>query len=271
MYHFLKNAVVCYNFILKDVRFSYFYRLKIRMKTKDWFTDWFNTSYYHILYKERNDTEAQVFMKNIVALLSLDKSTHILDLPCGKGRHAVFLNSLGYRVTGADLSKNSINLAKKHENDTLHFEVQDMRAVFKNKYDAVFNLFTSFGYFEDDKEDLLILQNIKNGLTKEGVFVFDFLNAALVKENLVAKETKVIDNITFNISKEITKGFILKHISFFADGENHSYTERVKYLDLKKMTSYLEKVGFKVEHTFGDYHLNSFNSKHSNRLIIVAK
>jgi hypothetical protein len=93
----------------------------------------------------------------------------------------------------------------------------------------------------------------------------------LVKENLVAKETKVIDNITFNISKEITNGFILKHISFFADGENHSYTERVKYLDLKKMTSYLEKVGFKIEHTFGDYQLNSFNSKHSNRLIIVAK
>jgi SAM-dependent methyltransferase len=169
------------------------------------------------------------------------------------------------------LSENSINLAKKHENDTLHFEVQDMRAAFKNKYDAVFNLFTSFGYFEDDNEDLLILQNIKDGLTKKGVFVFDFLNAALVKENLVAKETKVIDNITFNITKEIINGFILKHISFFADGKNHSYTERVKYLDLKKMTSYLEKVGFKIEHTFGDYQLNSFNSKHSNRLIIVAK
>ena len=241
------------------------------MKTKDWFTDWFNTSYYHILYKERNDSEAQLFMRNITALLSLDKSTHILDLPCGKGRHAVFLNSLGYTVTGADLSENSINLAKKYENNTLHFEVQDMRATFNSKYDAVFNLFTSFGYFEDDKEDLLILQNIKNGLTKDGFFVFDFLNANLVKENLVAKETKVVDGISFHINREITNGFILKHISFFADGKDHVYTERVKYLDLKKMTSYLEKVGFKIEHTFGDYHLNNFNSKSSNRLILVAK
>ena len=241
------------------------------MKTKDWFTDWFNTSYYHILYKERNDVEAQLFMRNITEILSLDKATHILDLPCGKGRHSVFLNSLGYRVTGSDLSENSIIAAKKYENDTLKFNVHDMRVPFSEKYNAVFNLFTSFGYFEDDKEDLLILHNIKNGLTKEGVFVFDFLNAAIVKENLVTKETKVVDGITFNITREISNDFIIKRISFFADAENHSYTERVKYLDLEKMTTYLEKVGFKIEHTFGDYQLNSFNSKHSNRLIIVAK
>ncbi|MEZ7915900.1 MAG: class I SAM-dependent methyltransferase [Polaribacter sp.] len=241
------------------------------MKTKDWFTDWFNTSYYHILYKERNDVEAQLFMRNITEILSLDKATHILDLPCGKGRHSVFLNSLGYRVTGSDLSENSIIAAKKYENDTLKFNVHDMRVPFSEKYNAVFNLFTSFGYFEDDKEDLLILHNIKNGLTKEGVFVFDFLNAAIVKENLVTKETKVVDGITFNITREISNDFIIKRISFFADAENHSYTERVKYLDLEKMTYYLEKVGFKIEHTFGDYYLNSFNSKISNRLIIVAK
>jgi SAM-dependent methyltransferase len=241
------------------------------MKTKDWFTDWFNTSYYHILYKERNDVEAQLFMRNITEILSLDKATHILDLPCGKGRHSVFLNSLGYRVTGSDLSENSIIAAKKYENDTLKFNVHDMRVPFSEKYNAVFNLFTSFGYFEDDKEDLLILHNIKNGLTKEGVFVFDFLNAAIVKENLVTKETKVVDGITFNITREISNDFIIKRISFFADAENHSYTERVKYLDLEKMTYYLEKVGFKIEHTFGDYYLNSFDSKISNRLIIVAK
>lgn len=268
---FFIKKIVCYNFILQNVRFGYFYRLKALMKTTDWFTDWFNTKYYHILYKERNDFEAQLFMKNITEFLGLKKTSHILDLPCGKGRHSVFLNSLGYNVTGADLSKNSINAAKKFENDTLKFEVHDMRATFNNKYNAVFNLFTSFGYFEDDKEDILILQNIKNGLTKDGFFVFDFLNAVLVKENLVEEEVKVVDNITFNIKREITNGFILKHISFFADDEEHSYTERVKYLDLEKMTLFLEEVGFKIEHTFGDYHLNTFNPKNSNRLIIVAK
>lgn len=241
------------------------------MKTKDWFTDWFNTTYYHILYKERNDSEAQLFMKNIIEFLELPKATHILDLPCGKGRHSVFLNSLGYRVTGGDLSENSINAAKEYENDTLNFKVHDMRVPFNKTYDAIFNLFTSFGYFDEDKEDLLILQNIKNGLSKGGFFVFDFLNAALIKKKLVVNETKIVENITFNIKREIINGFIVKHISFFADDKNHSYTERVKYLDLEKMTSYLEKGGFKIEQVFGDYHLNKFNLENSNRLILVAK
>jgi SAM-dependent methyltransferase len=210
-------------------------------------------------------------MKNITEYLALPKTTHILDLPCGKGRHSVYLNSLGYKVTGGDLAENSISIAKKFENDTLKFKVHDMRKPFNNSYDAIFNLFTSFGYFEEDKEDVLILQNIKNGLNKDGYFVFDFLNVELVKRNLVAKETKVVEDITFYITREIKDGFIIKNINFFADNENRSYTERVKYLDESKIKSYFEKVGFSIENIFGDYHLNSFNSKISNRLIVVAK
>ena len=241
------------------------------MKTKDWFTDWFNTSYYHILYKERNDAEAQLFMKNITNFLNLPKHTHILDLPCGKGRHAVFLNSLGYKVTGGDLAENSIIYAKKFENKRLNFEVHDMRKPFNNKYDSVFNLFTSFGYFDDDKEDINILQNIKNSLNSNGAFVFDFLNAEKVKLNLVKEETKVVDNITFNIKREIKNGFILKHISFFADNEQHFYTEQVKYLDLEKMTSFFKEVGFTITNVFGNYNLDSYEAKASDRLILVAK
>ena len=241
------------------------------MKTRDWFTDWFNTPYYHILYKDRNDDEAQLFMKHITTFLNLPKKTHILDLPCGRGRHSVFLNSLGYKVTGGDLAANSIKLAKKFENKTLNFKVQDMRVPFNSKYDAVFNLFTSFGYFKDDKEDILILNNIKQSLKKDGFFVFDFLNAEKVKLNIVAEEIKVVNSITFKIKREIKNGFILKHISFFADRKNHSYTEQVKYLDLDKMTTFFEKVGFNITNVFGDYNLNAYEAKTSDRLILIAK
>jgi SAM-dependent methyltransferase len=241
------------------------------MKKQDWFTDWFNTPYYHILYKNRNDADAQLFMRNITSLLALPKTTHILDLPCGKGRHSVFLNSLGYQVTGGDLAENSIKIAKQFENDTLKFRVHDMREAFNNQYDAVFNLFTSFGYFEDDQEDILILQNIKDGLKNGGYFVFDFLNADKVKLNLVKEEVKIVDDITFYIKREIKDGFIFKHISFFADNEQHSFKERVKYLDLKKMTSFLQEVGFTVTDVFGNYRLENYNSQTSDRLILVAK
>lgn len=241
------------------------------METKEWFTDWFNTPYYHILYKDRNDTDAQLFMKNITTFLALPKDTHILDLPCGKGRHSVYLNSLGYTVTGYDLASQSIAEAKVFENDTLHFKVHDMRKSLHNSYGAIFNLFTSFGYFKEDEEDLLILKNIKKGLNKGGYFVFDFLNVDLIKRNLVAAETKTIDGITFEISRKIEDNFIIKTIKFFADNEYKKYTERVKFLDETKLKSYFSKVGFTIENTFGDYHLNSFENKTSNRLILIAK
>lgn len=238
---------------------------------KDWFTSWFDTPYYHILYKHRNDTDAQFFMRNITSFLKLKKNSSIADVPCGKGRHSVYLNSLGYNVSGGDLSANSIQHAKEFENDSLEFEVWDMRKPIENKYDAIFNLFTSFGYFEDDNDDILILQNFKNGLKKDGVLVVDFLNVEKAKANLIPEEAKTIDGIKFNIKKEIKNGFILKHISFFADNEEHTYTEQVKLLTLEKMHHYFESAGLKVQHVFGNYALQNFNKETSDRLILIAE
>ncbi|RBW55788.1 SAM-dependent methyltransferase [Tenacibaculum sp. E3R01] len=238
---------------------------------KDWFTSWFDTPYYHILYKHRNDTDAQFFMRNITSFLKLKKNSSIADVPCGKGRHSVYLNSLGYNVSGGDLSANSIQHAKEFENDSLEFEVWDMRKPIENKYDAIFNLFTSFGYFEDDNDDILILQNFKNGLKKDGVLVVDFLNVEKAKANLIPEEAKTIDGIKFNIKKEIKNGFILKHISFFADNKEHTYTEQVKLLTLKKMHNYFESAGLKVQHVFGNYALQNFNKETSDRLILIAE
>lgn len=240
------------------------------MKETDWFTSWFNTPYYHILYKDRNDVDAQVFMRNITSFLKLPKNSHIADIPCGKGRHAVFLNSLGYTVTGGDLSENSIAYAKQFENDSLRFVVKDMRDPLKNSYDAIFNLFTSFGYVEDDNEDILILNNLKNGLKKNGVFVLDFLNVEKVRETIVTNEVKIVEGIVFSIRREIVNGFIQKHISFEVNGESHAYTEHVKYIDLPKMKSYFDQVGLNILHVFGDYDLNEFDVNSSSRLILVA-
>lgn len=241
------------------------------MKTTDWFTDWFNTPYYHTLYKHRNDAEAEFFMENITSHLRLPKTAHLLDMPCGKGRHSIYLNSLGYTVSAGDLSANSIAHAKQFENDTLNFEVWDMRKPLENKYDAVFNLFTSFGYFDDDNEDITVLKALKNGLKKEAFLVVDFLNVLKVKNNLVTQETKTIDGITFAIKREIKDGFIQKNISFFADEREHSYTEKVKYITKEKMISYFEKVGLEIISVFGDFSLNTFDVLNSDRLILIAK
>ncbi|MDG1040679.1 MAG: class I SAM-dependent methyltransferase [Polaribacter sp.] len=236
----------------------------------DWFTSWFDTPFYHILYKNRNDTEAQIFMQNITSFLQLNSNSHILDLACGKGRHSVFLNSLGYKVTGADLSENNINHANTFANKNLNFVEHDMRDLFEDKYDAVFNLFTSFGYFEDEQEDIKVLKNIKNSLKENGIAVIDFLNVIEVEKNLVSQEKKLIDGIHFKINRKIEKGFILKEIEFDFEGKKHAYFERVKYLDEEKFTLYLQKAGLKIKHIFGGYQLSEFDKENSKRLIFVV-
>ncbi|MFV0248250.1 MAG: class I SAM-dependent methyltransferase [Tenacibaculum sp.] len=242
------------------------------MDTKQgWFTLWFNTPYYHILYKHRDNSDAEFFMRNICSFINLPKGSFVADIPCGKGRHAVYLNSLGFRVKGGDLSPNNIDFARQFENKTLSFEVWDMRKPLECKYDAIFNLFTSYGYFEEENDDILVLKNFKNGLKKGGKLVFDFLNVEKIKANLVLFEEKQIDGINFSIRKEIKGGYILKHISFFADQNKHFYTERVKLLNIEKLKTYFNCAGFVISHIFGSYDLDPFDKKNSDRLIFIAQ
>ncbi len=240
-------------------------------KKKEWFVSWFDTNYYHTLYKHRDYKEAENFMRNLVSFLQLKKEAVLLDLACGKGRHAIYLNSLGYNVVGADLSKNSIKKAKKHENNSLKFVEHDMRNPFTSKFDVILNLFTSFGFFEDDNEDIASLQNIKNGLNEHGVAVIDFMNCKKVISNLIPEEILLIEGITFKINRYVEKGFIVKEINFEADGEKHTYYEKVKNLDFQKINSYLNSVGFRIKHTFGNYQLDDFNEESSDRLILILE
>ncbi len=120
--------------------FLFLFDFKIMQKEKEWFEHWFDTPFYHILYDYRNDDEARHFMTNLVDHLKLAKNDKILDLPCGKGRHAIFLHEKGFNTTGADLSENSIQYAKQFEKAGLNFDIHDMRNPLKGSYDAIFNL-----------------------------------------------------------------------------------------------------------------------------------
>ena len=91
-----------------------------------------------------------------------------------------------------------------------------------------------------------------------------------MKNNLVTEEIKTVAGIKFNLQREITDGFILKHISFNDKGISHSFTEKVKYLDLEKFETYFSAAGLKINHIFGNYQLSKFNSDTSDRLIFVA-
>lgn len=242
-----------------------------KQQTENWFASWFDTPYYHILYKDRDYTEAQLFMDNITNYLNLPEDAKILDLACGKGRHSIYLNQLGYDVTGADLSENSIAEAKKSENDKLHFVVHDMRETCVEKYDAILNLFTSFGYFENDEDNLTTLKAIRESLTEYGFAVIDFMNVHQVIKNLVPQELKTVDGIDFHIKRFEIDGYIYKEIDFEDKDQKFHFTEKVKALTLEDFESLMEKAGIYLLDTFGDYKLKKFHKSESERLIMVFK
>ncbi|MGL2986319.1 class I SAM-dependent methyltransferase [Flavobacterium sp. RSSA_27] len=241
------------------------------LATKNWFTSWFDTPYYHILYKERNYREAQIFMDNLTQYLNLPPKAKVLDLACGKGRHAIYLSQLGFKVVGADLSENSIAEASKNSNTNLSFRVHDMREPFEEKFDAIFNLFTSFGYFEDEADNLKTLIAIKESLSETGFAVIDFMNVNQVIETLVPEEVKTVDQIDFHIKRYVKEGHIYKEISFEDQGEQYHFTEKVRAFSLQDFQELMDKAGIYLLDIFGDYKLKKFHKTESERLIMIFK
>lgn len=236
-----------------------------------WYASWFDTPFYHILYKDRDYEEAETFMTNLTNYLNIPEHGKILDLACGKGRHAVYLNEIGYHVTGVDLSENSIDYAKQFENKTLNFEVHDMCKPYPETFDAVFNLFTSFGYFDNEKDNLNTIKAIKANLNETGFGVIDFLNSEYIIENLVSENSKTVEGITFHQKRYVDKGYLIKDISFTVDGESFEFQERVKALTLKDFEALFEEAGVYLLDVFGDHKLNKYHRKQSERLILIFK
>jgi SAM-dependent methyltransferase len=238
---------------------------------KEWFESWFDTRYYHILYKNRDHSEAELFIRNLFGELDVSESSRVLDLACGKGRHSIFVNSMGYDTTGVDLSAESIETAKLNESENLRFFQHDMRLPIEGtSFDLVLNLFTSFGYFQDTTHNEKMLSSIHDYLADVGRLVIDFFNAETVLRDLVKTETKLIDGIAFNISKTYENGSIVKDINFQDHGDNYNFQERVQALKLADFEEMLERTNFKLDAIYGNYQLEKYGSN-SDRLIIVAK
>lgn len=243
----------------------------MKQSESKWYATWFDTPYYHVLYKNRDDEEAKGFMAKLTYFLNLKLQSHILDVACGRGRHAVYLNKMGFKVTGIDLSQNSIDYAKQFANDRLKFVRHDMCQPTGNTYDAVFNLFTSFGYFEKDQYNINAIKAMKANMKPDAYGVIDFLNVQKTRRNLKNKETKTIEGIEFEIEKWVENDYLLKKISFIANGDNHSHTEKLKCIDLELFEYYFKEVGLNIRHVFGNYDLENFNEENSDRLILIFR
>ncbi len=243
-------------------------------KQQFWFEDWFDSPYYHELYSDRDENEAADFIDKLITFLHPSANATMLDVACGKGRHAIQLASKGFDVTGIDLSEKSIKAALTAENDKLHFYRHDMRQPFRiNYFDYAFNFFTSFGYFDSYRENSNAMRTMVQSLKNKGTLIIDYLNVPYAENHFNDGFTKVCGPVTYCIKKWQDTRHFFKQI-IIEDKRTVSpiiYTEKVAKFLLSDFEGFLREQGMIIENLWGDYKLSTYNSELSGRLIISAK
>jgi SAM-dependent methyltransferase len=241
---------------------------EFRSQEADWFEETFGDDYLRI-YQHRDETEAERAIELIAAHVRGREIRSVLDLACGAGRHSKALCERWWTV-GLDLSAALLRVARR-ENPDAPYVRADMRELpfAAGSFDLVVNLFTSFGYFEDDREHGRVLDCVREAMKPGGTLVIDFLNASQVRRNLVPYDERVENGITIEQSRTISPDdrFVEKTIRLRERGRE--YVERVRLFSAGDLERMLEGAGFDVVHCFGDYAGSSW-SENSPRTILFA-
>ena len=223
-----------------------------------WFAEWFDNPLYTALYSHRSDEEAVRAVELLTRSVGLPKSARVLDLCCGGGRHTKALIDAGFDVVGIDLSETLLSLARE---ETLGLPVElhhaDMRETYPGApYDCIANFFTSFGYFDDPGDDVLVLRRVKEALKPRGYFFLDFFNASHLQQHLVESDTLEFDDFSITQKRSIDKGFVVKSIAVRSPStsvQERIFTERVRLYDKKDLERIFEQVQLSICAVFGDY------------------
>lgn len=240
----------------------------------EWWEEYFGEDYFKIYSFREEQTQQEV--RFIEEVLALAKGEEVLDLCCGHGRHAVELAKRGYAVTGLDLSEYFLKIAEeraKQADVSIRFVHADMREIpFEEAFNAVINLFTSFGFFEKEKDNARVLDAVSRSLKANGKLLMDLVN----RERVVKMQpwqrwyevgrNVVLDSFGFDV---FTGRFNSKKLLITDEGRKElAFSVRAySYVELSKM---MENVGLKVIRAFGGYNRSDYEIN-SRRMILLAQ
>lgn len=233
----------------------------------DWFEHWFGEEYLR-LYPHRDETDAARAIELIAAHVEGRPIHSVLDLACGAGRHARLLCDRWWTV-GLDLSSALLKVARRESPDAPYVRA-DMRELpfAAGGFDLAVNLFTSFGYFADDREHARVLRCVALATRPGGTFVLDFLNPEEVRRNLVAYDEKIVGGSRVEQFRGISadRKFVEKTIRV----RDREYVERVRLFSPPQLEAMLIGAGFDVVARIGDYGGGSWRED-SPRTILFAR
>lgn len=243
-------------------------------------SEWYENSFgedYLLVYKHRDMQGAQHEVHKMVDWLKLSSGSQVLDLCCGMGRHSLALADAGYQVTGVDLSNVLLKEAKALDVENhVHWIKSDMRRLPLEDqcYEAVVNLFTSFGYFEDDVEHVKVLQEIYRVLQPGGRYIIDYLNPSYVTNHLVSNSERVDEGEQIIETRSIENNYVKKNIVITKQDDNDNsprkYVERIKLYSKGQFEQLLMKANLRVDHVYGGYDAEQYDAASSARMIFVG-
>ncbi|WP_124726658.1 class I SAM-dependent methyltransferase [Staphylospora marina] len=236
---------------------------------------WFEKSFgedYLLVYKHRTRQNASREVDKIVEWLELSGQDLILDLCCGMGRHSIELAKHGYKVVGLDLSRTLLARAVEESRDLpIPFIHGDMRSLpfVDETFDAVINMFTSFGYFDRDEDNLKVLAEIGRVLKPRGRFLIDFLNRDSVVSGLIPVSEREVDGAYIREERHIEGDFVHKSILVRDSDGERKYEERVKMYTADRMMDMLKGSGLVIDKIYGDFQ-GGPHTPESNRMIFTG-
>jgi SAM-dependent methyltransferase len=241
-----------------------------------WYRDWFRNQNYGVVYKHRDDREAEQMIELIERTIGHDATRRILDLACGSGRHTISMARRGYRdVTGIDLSPTLLEEARADADAagfSIRFLERDMREIPDERFDLVTNLFTSFGYFLSDEENAAVVRAVAEHLSPAGTFVIDFFNSQWVRTHLVAHDERLLEGgLRLEQTRWIEHGRVEKRLLIREKEEAHEYIESVRLYELPDFEQMLAECGLHTTQCFGSYTGEPYDRERSPRLILFAR
>jgi len=240
-----------------------------------WYKDWFNSENYLKIYSHRNESEAQRLVELIVNNLSIKSDSKILDMACGSGRHAIIFAKKGFDVTAVDLSKRLLSEAKENAEQNhvkIDFVLSDILDFETTKrFNLNLNLFTSFGYFDNDEDNFRVILKAYELLSNGGYFVIDYFNKNYLLKNLIPTSVFSENGLRITQNRFIEGNRVRKNIIIENGGSTEEFYESVRLYGYDEMLTYIKKAGFNIFNEYGDYNGNNFNKESSPRFIVIAE
>ena len=224
--------------------------------------------------KERLESAGQE-VEQIVSLLKLQQGASVCDLCCGPGRHSLELSRLGYSVTGVDRTGLYIERAREKADERgldVRFVQEDMKRFCEpDSFDAVMNVFTSFGYFEDETDDKRVIENVYKSLKENGKFVIDIIGKEVLARIFQEKRWREEDGVIVLEEAKIKEDWssIESRWIIIKDDRQDEFIFTLRLYSATELSELLKSCGFRRIEIYGSLSGLPYDQS-AKRLVLVA-